>query len=103
MPSASFACHAIASPSVTSPSTTRCWAVFGSVIEATQPGTCTWLPGGGSTIVSIHGGEFMSCAAMLRARASCREAPSWPCSAAAECSSSMLAFIIVSTEDEPGR
>ena len=50
---------------------------------------------------SIHGGVFMSCATMLRARASCRDAPSCPRSAAAEYSSSMLAFIIVSTE-EPG-
>ena len=75
----------------------------GSVIDATQPGACGWLPGGGIGTVSTHGGVFISCAAMLRARASCREAPSWPRSAAVECSSSMLAFIIVSTDDEPGR
>ena len=45
----------------------------------------------------------MSCATMLRARASCRAAPSCPRSAAAECTSSMFAFIIVSTDEEPGR
>ena len=68
--------------------------------ELPRPG---WLPSGGFTTCSSHGGVFMSCAAMLRARASWRAAPSWPRSAATECSSSMLAFIIVSTDDEPGR
>jgi hypothetical protein len=101
--SASRAAQAYASASVTSPSTTRCWAVFASLIEATQPGTCGWLPGGGAGTVSTSGGELMSCATMLRARASCRDEPSWPRSAATECRSSRFAFIIVSTEGEPGR
>jgi hypothetical protein len=55
-------------------------------IDATQPGACGWLPGSGSVTVSIHGGDCMSCAAMLRARPSARTGcdASRPDSAAAE-------------------
>ncbi len=104
-PSASRATHAIASASVTSPSTTRCWEDLSSCIAATQPGACGWLPGAGSVTASIHGGVCISAAVMLRARASSRTAcdASRPRSAAAECTSSSFALSIVSTDGEPTR
>ena len=71
-------------------------------IEATQPGRCGW-PSGGTANASIHGGVPISWATMLRARASCRAAPSCPRAAAAACTSSMFAFVIASTDGEPGR